>query len=241
MLYFLHGTDTHKSRAKLHELLVTLAKKRPDAEVFKITSENWSEAQFDELLVAQGLFEQKYIVVLDMLFEKKDIKEYILDRVDAAKDAEHVFLVLEGKTDAASLKKVEKAAVKVQEFLKPETGQNSRKENFNIFAVTDLLVKKDKKNLWVSFIDLLRRGAAAEEIHGVLFWQVKNMLLASRAQSQTESGLSPYMYKNALTGTRNFKQEELLVLSSQLVDMTHRVRQGEGEMEVMLEKAILGL
>ncbi len=238
MLYFLYGTDTHKSRAKLHELLVTLTKKRPDAEVFKITSENWNDVQFEELLVSQGLFDQKYIVVLDNLFGKKDVKEFILDRIDGTKDSEHVFLMLEGKADAASLKKIEKVAVKVQEFAQAES---EKKESFNIFGITDSLVRKDKKKMWVTYIDLLDRGASAEEIHGVLFWQVKNLILASRAKDQKETGLSPFVYRNALTGTRNFVESELSSLSSQLLDMTHRVRQGDGELEVMLEKWILSI
>ena len=58
MIYLIYGTDTHKTRKKLHELLDTALKKRPGAELFKITTENWSETQFDELLVSQGLFEQ---------------------------------------------------------------------------------------------------------------------------------------------------------------------------------------
>lgn len=238
MLYFLYGTDTHKSRGKLHELLTTLSKKRPESEVFKITTENWSEVQFEELLVSQGLFDQKYIVVLDNLFEKKDIKEFIIERIEQTKDDEHVFLLLEGKVDAATLKKIEKVAAKVQEFAKLETAQNNRGQ-LNIFSITDFLVRKDKKNLWVNYVDFLNRGAAAEEIHGVIFWQVKNLLLVSKADSQKDTGLSPFVYKSALSGARNFTEGELEKMSSRLVNMTHRVRIGEGELEVMLEKWIL--
>lgn len=235
MLYLLHGTDTHKSRAKLHELLATLAKKRPDSEVFRITHENWSDGQFEELLVSQGLFDQKYIVVLDTVFEKKDAKEFVLDRIEATKDVEHVFLMLEGKVDAATLRKIEKAAHKVQEFALPE----QVRQTFNIFSVADGLRDKDKKKLWVTYLDCMNKGASAEEIHGIFFWQVKNMILASRASSQVETGMSPFVYKNALTGARNYTEEELIRISSDLVGMTHRVRQGEGELEVMMEKWML--
>jgi len=237
MLYFLYGTDTHKARAKLHDLLDTLTKKRPDSEVFKITSENWSDVQFEELLSSQGLFDQKYIVVLDNVFEKKDAKEFVVDRIEGTKDAEHVFLLLEGKVDAPTLKKIEKFSAKSQEFAKTE----GKKEFFNIFSITDKLVQKDKKRLWISYVDLLSKGAGSEEIHGILFWQVKNMLLASKADSQKDTGLSPFVYKNALTGSRNFTKEELTQMSTDLVHMTHRVRSGEGEMEVMVEKWMLGL
>ena len=237
MIYLLHGTDTHKARKKLHEMLDILIKKRPNSELFKVTTENWSESQFDELLSAQGLFDQKYIVVLDGLFEKKDIKERVLDRLKEMKGAEHPFLILENKIDAPTLKKIEGVAEKIQEFSKPE----NKKESYNIFYITDGLLSRDKKKLWIDYIDLLSKDISAEEIHGIIFWQVKNMILASRADSVKETGLTPYQYKNALTGGRRYKEEELLKMSSDLVEMTHKVRSGEGELEVILEKWILGM
>ncbi len=239
MLYVIYGSDTHKARAKLHDLLELAKKKRQEAELFKITTENWSEPQFDELLVAQGLFEQKYTTVLDNLFEKKDIKSFVMDKLEEMKESEQIFLMLESSIDAASLKKLEKFSEKIQEFDLP--AQAGKRDNINIFSITDGLVQKDKKKLWISYIDLLGKGAVPEEVHGILFWQVKNMILASRASSATETGLSPFVYKNALSGARNYKTEDLQKMSGELVDMTHRVRQGKGELEVMIEKWVLSL
>ncbi len=235
MIYFLYGTDTHKARAKLHELLNLAQKKRPDAELFKITSENWSEAQLDELVVSQGLFEQKYTIVLDSLFEKKDIKDFVLSRLENMGDSEQIFLILEGQVDAASLKKIEKNAKQTQEFIKKE----NTKPSFNIFAITDKLLQRDKKSLWISYLDMIKKGAVAEELHGIFFWQIKNMILATRSNSQVDTGLSPFVYKNALGGGRNYKTEELISMSSELVEMTHKVRQGKGDLDVMMEKWIL--
>lgn len=237
MLYLIYGTDTHKARKKLHDLLDLAKKKRPEAELFKITTENFSETQLDELLVSQGLFEQKYTTVLDNVFEKKDFKEYVLSKVEEMASSEQIFLMLEGTVDASSLKKITKHAKQVQDFTKVE----SKKPTINIFAVTDGLVQKDKKKLWTSYVDFTQKGIPPEEIHGILFWQVKNMILASRAKDAKDSGLSPYAYKNALSGGRNYKTEELLGMSSSLVNMTHRVRQGEGDLNVMLERWVLEL
>jgi len=237
MYYFLHGTDTHKAREKLHSLLDLAKKKRPEAEVFKITSENWSEGLFDELLISKGLFEQKYTVVLDNIFEEKDIKEYVLDRLEALKDSEQIFLFLEGKVDSASLKKIVKYSEKVQEFER----KSEEKKELNVFGINDGLLDKDKKRLWVSYIDLINKGGVPEEIHGILFWQIKSMILVSRAKSSLDAGLSPFVYKNSLRGARNYKTEELQKMSNELVTMTHKVRQGEGEIGIMIEKWILGL
>ena len=235
MIYLIHGTDTYKSRKKLHELLDIAMKKRPGAELFKITSENWSEEQFEELLVSQGLFEQKYTVVLDNIFEKKETKAFVVERLEEMKDSEQIFLMLEGKIDALTLKKLGSNAKQVQEFTKPE----STRVAYNIFGIADGLLSKDKKKLWVSYIDFLSKGTTPEEIHGIFFWQVKNMILAGRADNSNDTGLSPFVYKNALSGGRNYKSEELRKMSGELVEMTHKVRSGKGDMEIMLEKWIL--
>ncbi len=146
MLYVVYGKDSIKSRKKLHELLSWAKEKRPEAEMFKITTENWSEAQFDELLVARGLFDEKYTVVLDSIFENKEIKSYVLDKVEEMASGEQLFFMIEKDVDSASLKKLEKFAKKVQEFAKAE----SSKPDFNIFSVANGLVERDKKKLWIT-------------------------------------------------------------------------------------------
>ncbi len=235
MIYFLHGTDTHKSRKKMHEILQTLSAKRANSEIFKITTENWTEGQFDELLSSQGLFEQKYIVVLDFLFENKMVKDYVLDRLQEMQKAEHWFLLLDGKVDAPSIKKIEKASYKTQVFEQVE----KKKESPIIFSITDKLTNRNKKDLWISYVDLINQGIPAEEIHGVFFWAVKNMIIAGKVGSQKDSGLAPFSYSKALSGGRNYKSDELTAMSSQLVDMTHKVREGKGDLDIMLEKWIL--
>ncbi|MCX6702038.1 MAG: hypothetical protein NTX96_02475 [Candidatus Zambryskibacteria bacterium] len=235
MIYFLHGTDIHKSRKKMHEILQNLSTKRPNSEIFKITTENWSESQLDELIKSQGLFDQKYIIVLDFLLSNKEIKEYILNRLKEMQDVEHWFLILDGEIDQPTIKKIEKTSYKTQEFEIAE----KKKEAPIIFSITDKLLARDKKRLWISYIDLINQGIPAEEIHGIFFWAVKNMLIVSRVGSQKESGLAPFSYSKALSGGRNYKSEELQKMSSDLVEMTHKVRQGEGELEVMMEKWIL--
>jgi len=234
MIYFLYGTDTYKSRKKLHEFLDVAAKKRPDAEVFKLDSENWSEAQFQEFLVAKGLFSQKYTVVLDNLLDKKEIKEVLLEKFKEMSESEHIFFWIEAKADAAVLKKIEKHAKQVQKF-----DSQQKKKEANIFSITDGLLAKDKKKLWISFIDFLSVGTPVEEIHGIFFWQVKNMILVSREKSQSNTGLAPFSYSNALRGSKKYTSEELQKMSSELVGMTHKVRSGEGDLDIMLEKWIL--
>ena len=152
-------------------------------------------------------------------------------------EAEHWFLILDGKADTATVKKIEKVAYKTQEFNLKET----KKESPIVFSITDKLLNRDKKKLWISYIDLIEQGILAEEIHGVIFWAVKNMIIVGKVDGQRESGLAPFPYSKALSGSRNYREEELQKMSTDLVEMTHKVRRGEGDLGVMLEKWILSI
>lgn len=237
MIYFLYGKDGIRSRKKLHELLDFAKKKRPEAEVFRFTSENWEEGKLDELLSSQGLFDQKYTVVLDSLFEKKDIKSFVVEKLSDMAESEQLFFMIESAVDAPTLKKIEKVAKQVQEFQE----KIEKKEEKNIFSVANGLVERDKKKLWMNYLDFIENGYAPEELHGIFFWQVKNMIIASLSQKQNETGLSPFAYTNALRGSRNYKTEELQKMSNDLVELTHKVRTGKGELGIMLEKWVLGV
>lgn len=238
MLYFLHGTDLKRSREKLHELIDTLHKKKPDAELFKIESEQWDEARFEEFLSGQGLFENKYIVVLDKVFENVDAKESVVEMLKEIAESDNVFIFLEGAVDTATLKKIEKHAQKTQEF---EEKERAAPKTFNIFSLTDAFGRRDKKQLWVLYEQALANGSEPEEIHGILFWQLKSILTALGSKSASESGLKPFVFQKANGFARNYSREELQKMSAQFVDIYHNARRGMGEMDIALEKFILGM
>ncbi len=237
MYYFLHGKNNKEARKKLKSLTEILHSKRPDSEIFRIHDENWSDAQFDELLVAQGLFDQKYIIVLDSLFDDAAVKERILDRAKDMKESENVFLVLEGDTDKKTLDKISKHADKVQEF----DGDVVKVERFNTFGLADAFGRRDKKSLWVGYLQAIDLGISPEEICGVLFWQIKSIILAMKTNSSKESKLSPYVDSKARGFAKNFTIGEISNYAHALVEATQAVRQGEGEMEVLLERIVLNV
>lgn len=237
MYYFLHGKNNKEARKKLKSLVETLHAKRPEAEIFRVNDENWSDGQFDELLIAQGLFDQKYIIVLDSLFDSTPVKERILDRAKDMKESDNVFLILESDVDKKTLGTISKHAEKVQEF----DGQEKKVERFNTFALADAFGKRDKKNLWIGYLRAIDAGISPEEISGVLFWQIKNILIAKKTKDVKESKLSPFADSKARGFARNFTLDEIGSYARKIVEATHMVRQGEGEMEVLLERVVLGV
>jgi DNA polymerase III delta subunit len=237
MIYLLYGTDTEQARKKAHQLYESLLKKKPDASFFRIDSENWDENSFDEKIESQGLFENKYIVFLNTVFQNTDAKETLLGKLKEVAASQNIFIVLEGKLDKASLTKLEKVAEKSQAFDLDE----KKMEEFNIFSLTDAFGKRDKKDLWILFSKAKMRNIPAEEIHGILFWQLKTILLTSESSSAEEAGLKPFVYSKAKSFVRNFSPEELRRLSASLVGLYHDARRGIHDMDTALERFVLGL
>lgn len=243
MIYLFYGQDIDQARRKSNGVVDSLLKKRPDAALFRLDSDTWQEAAFDEYVGGQGLFVQKYIVVLDRLFEKKEIKEYVMERLKALKESDNIFIVLENALDKATLAKFEKNAEKVQVFGEGQEGavKNKKSADFNMFAITDALGARNQKRLWTIYQQALRHGVVSEELHGILFWQVKSMLLAAVSKDVKESGLNPFVYGKAKNYAKNFTLPELRKISSQLIAMYHRAHRGEVDFDAELEKFFLSV
>ncbi len=229
MLYAIYGTDTGKARHKLTELLLALQKKRPDAPVIRINAENWSEGYFNEALSGVGLFAPKNIVVLDSLVASADSSESVMMRIDELSASENICIIIEEKIKAAALKKIEEKSEKVQEFNfgGGDADGGSKKEFPKTFAFADAVASKDKKKSWAIFQTLMKEGMAAEEIHGVLWWQFKSVQLARVNKSAKEAGLNPFVYRNCQTFSKKWEDAELQNMLLGLMSMYHKAHRGE--------------
>jgi len=119
-------------------------------------------------------------------------------------------------------------------------GPKARAE-FNIFAFTDAIGARKKKDAWVLYQKALASGMAAEEIFWKVVWQMKSLLLAKRTNSSMESGQNAFVYQKAKSFIRNFKDDELENLSESLVIGYHNARRGKGEIDGLIEKTLLNL
>lgn len=214
MIYFLHGTDVDKARAKANELIESLRKKKPDASFFKIDSENFNTSVLQEYIGGQGLFTSKYIVYLDRLCEKKEVKEEFVEKIKEIAESDNVFIILEGRIDKATATKIEKKAEKTQDFELAE----KKKEFYNAFALADAFAHKNKKEAWMLYRKAIGKGEAPEALHGMLFWKVKTMILSNPTN-----------------------KDELVRLADKLITIYHDSRRGEYELEAGIEAFILEL
>ena len=234
----MHGTDHKKARDKTRALTDALQKKKPDALFYRITTQNYAENPIESLVSGQGLFESKYIVFYDNIFESKEIKEKIAGVLAEIKESDNIFIFLEKEIDKKTLDKMTKCAEKVQEFTASET---KTKKEYNPFAISDALHARDKKRLWMLLLEAKKKGNAAEEIHGIIWWQVKVLKLVSISRDAKEADLSPFVFSKARVAAGNFSKEQIVGMLSDLVAMYHDAHRGEKDFWVEMERWVLGL
>ena len=117
----------------------------------------------------------------------------------------------------------------------------SARAPFNIFALTDAIGARKKRDAWVLYQKALASGMAPEEVFYKLVWSFKTMNLVAKTKTPEEADMKAYPYSKAKGFLKNYKNEEIEKFSENLVLGYHRARRGEGEIETLVEKTLLRL
>jgi DNA polymerase III delta subunit len=211
MLYFFYGTDRDKARLALNKALEKAVKQ---ADTLRITDAH-SPADLEASLQGPGMFSKARVVVYDSIVggENEDMRARLLDALEALRDSDEHFYILEGAVDAATRKQIEKYAETSEKFDAPK----KEKDN-TIFALSNALQKGDRKALWVGLMREFSKGAAPEAVHGLLFWGAKRM------------------FSSAHGAQERVRAEHLI---AKLAELPHEARRRGEDLEYSLERFVL--
>jgi len=237
MLYLFYGTDHKKVRSKAHAFIDALRAKKPDAHVVHIDEENYSPEVIKEYISSQGLFSREIIVVFNKLFDSKDRERDIEGIMKEINKSSNVFIIVEETIRAAFLKKLEKYSQKIWQYTKKELDI----VDFSPFPLTGSLGRRDRKEAWVLYQQAIKEGVSVEQLHGIIFWQVKTIALVKKTSTDVKLSLKPFVFKKAKTFAEKYSMKELNALLSALVDMYHCARMGKVDLKIELEKLIITL
>jgi len=215
MIYLFVGEDRNKKLSAYEKFVKSLPK---ETEVFSFSKDNWNEMEIESLYSGSGLFFSKSAVVLSNVLEKEDTREFILEKLPLIEESQNDFIFIEDKLPKAVLDAFKKARAEINYFEEDKYAKKG-KEKFNSFLLANALGSKDKLNLWISFRQAVERGVALEELVGVLFWKVKDMIL-----------------KRNFT---KFSQEELKALSARLSYLLPEARSKGPNAEEVFEQFLL--
>lgn len=232
MLHVFFGTDVVKVRKSAHDFLVSLP---GGAEAQYITAETYVDGVLADVVGASSLFGEKQAILIDTPSELAEMKEAVWDMLPELAASENEFVLIESKLLAADQKKLKTHAAHVEEFTE------TKAEAFNAFALADALANKDKKTLWILLVRAKQNGQSAEQLIGMLFWQLKALRLAAVTQSPEEAGQKPFVWNKARRALSKFKEGELAQLSRDVLAIYHDGHLGKRDADIALEQWVLGL
>ena len=237
MLYVFHGTDMAQSVHKAHTLVNSLRTKKPDASFVRIEAGSWHPSIIQEHSGGQGLFSNKYIILLDRISENAEAKEAYADSTEILKESSNIFIALEGKI----LTELKKAFdIHAEKIVVSDISESApKKSEFNIFALADAIGNREPFTVWSIYRQAIDSGMEVEAIIGTLFWQIKSMILASTGKSTSDTGLSPFVFSKAKKHSENYSSEELQQLSQSLITLYHDGHRGMVDTELGLEMLLL--
>lgn len=241
MIYIYYGPEYHRVAHKAHELLAALSKKKPEASIHYLNGETFKEGEWERVLFAHGLFVETLLVFGSRILENKEHKAYFEKHIKEIADSHNIFIFAEAVVPPALLKKIEKHAEKVVELSQKIA---EKKEKPNLFGLTDALGAKNKERFFVEYERALLSGATADEIHPLLFWQIKSILSVKTlgAKKSPEAiGMKPFLFKKALGFSKNYTEEELRELSQEFTKLFHDARFGETDLELGILNTIMSL
>lgn len=187
MIYLFTGDDTI-NRNKAYEKSL---KDFNDLPLIHINKNNFSTETIESLYSDANLFDPKSIIVFSYLLEDKNINEFILNKLEFFASSNNIFIFLENRLLKPITDKFKKneSEVFVFELKKIE------KEVFNNFLLANAFGDKDKVLLWLYFRQATLKGVALEELVGVLFWKVKDMILKKNFFKYKEKDLKEIAFK----------------------------------------------
>lgn len=188
MIYLFTGDDAKNKLRSYEKFMATTSK---GIETFFISRNDFNKAQIESLYSGAGLFFSKSITTFSDILENEETREFILEKLNLMGDSLNDFVFLESKLTKPVLDAFKKARAEINVFELPK----EKKEKFNNFLLANAFGQKDKLNLWIYFRQAMDLGVGMEELIGVLFWKVKDMILKKDFSKFKENQLKDFASK----------------------------------------------
>ena len=185
MIYLFSGDDAKNKLVSYEKFIKSMPK---GAENFFITRNEFEKTQIENFYASSSLFFTKTVVIFSNILEYEEAREFVLKKLPLIGESSNSFIFLESKLNKPSLDAFRKLGREKAELYLFELPKE-KKEKFDNFLVANAFEKKDKLHTWVYFRLAMDKGVGMEELIGVLFWKVKDMLLRKNFRKFTEAEL----------------------------------------------------
>ncbi len=188
-MIYLFGGDDAKSKVTGYEKFM---KSLPKGQEIVVVSRNqFNRVEVESFYSGSSLFSPVSTIVFQSILEHEETRDFILEKLELLAESANSFVFLEGKLNKPILEGFKKAQSAKQTLAALNIFElpKEKKEKFDNFLVANAFEKKDKLNTWIYFREAMDRGVGMEELIGVLFWKIKDMIMKRNFGKFSESEL----------------------------------------------------
>ncbi len=233
MLKVYFGNDVIKIRAAA--IKATEVAVGSGATLVTIDENNYATGIYADATHGASLFGGEQVYLIDTPSNDEVMSEDTVNNLESFQESNNLFIIIEATLLAAEKKPYAKYADIIEEFKAVAT------ERFNAFLLADALTARDKKSLWLLLNEAVLSGISPEELIGTLWWQLKSLRLAAVTKSAGEAGMKDFPYNKAKRALGKFKPGEIETLSHSLLTLQHESRLGKRDLDLALERWVLGI
>ena len=201
-------------------------------EIHRVDVMNYESGMVADLCESVSLFGTPSVYLLDNPRSVSGCWEEVIAMQEVMASTLSPFVVIEDTIPAA-----EKKRFKVQ--TKWSESKRVPVDRFDSFRAAKALAKKNKRALWISLQEARTAGVSAEELIGVLWWQLKMIPLTQITQSADQAGVKEYPYQKAKQAAQRYSHEKILELIRTLLMVYHDGHGGIRDIDQALEEWIL--
>ena len=229
------GSDIDKRASAItHRIDEYTRATQSEPEIVLISEEQILNNKIEEFIESGSLFSSHRVVVVDVSSAGFELVVPFFARM---KEVADLFILKMNVLSVPHKKELLKFDVPYFEYMQKSS---KFKDESSIFGLTDLLIARDKKNLWIELDRTRRKGATADIVVATLLWQIKLIILArfSGEQSVPEKIAKEYPFNKSKRATK-YSRQELISLYEKLMIAQSKSRRSESNLECELERILL--
>ena len=188
MIYLFSGDDVKNKIISYEKFIKSIPK---EVEPFFISRNNFNPTQIESLYSGSSLFSPLCSAIFQNALEYEETRDFVLGKLKMMGESNNYFIFLESKLNKSILDAFKKARAEINIFELPK----EKKEKFDNFLIANAFANKDKLNTWIYFRQAIENGASLEEISGIIFWKIKDMILKKNFSKFKEEQLKDFVSK----------------------------------------------
>ncbi len=193
MIYLFSGDDAKNKIINYEKFIKALPAQAgiPLTQIFAVNRNDFNQMQIESFYSGSSLFSNLSAVIFQNVLEYEETRDFVLEKLKLMGDSANSFVFLEGKLSKPILDTFKKARAEINVFELPK----EKKEKFDNFLVANAFANKDKLNTWIYFRQAIDVGVSLEEVSGVLFWKIKDLILKKNFSKFKEEQLKNFIMK----------------------------------------------